>query len=117
MDGEERRVADLLDEPRLRRRQLHLEGRVVEGLDADLVGERLTALLTGVVVGGADDSVELVRVVRGELGRDRSLPRVLEILCGDRVAVRPLSVGAEVEGDGLSILARLPALREARHRR
>jgi hypothetical protein len=116
VDGQERRVAHLLDEPGLRRRQQHLEGRVVESLDADLVGERLAVLLAGVVVGGADDPVKLVRVVRGQLGGDRPLPGVLEVLGRDRVAVRPLPVGAEVERDGLPILAHVPALRQARHR-
>ena len=117
MDRQERGVADLLDEPGLRRRELDLEGRVVESLDPDLVGKRVAALLAGVVVGGADDPVELVRVVGGELGRDRPLPRIFEVLRGDRVAVRPLPVRAEVERHGLSVLAHVPALGEAGHGR
>ena len=57
-----------------------------------------------------DDAVELVRVVGAELGRDRPLPRVLEVLRGDRVAVRPLEPVAEVIRDGLAVVARLEAL-------
>ena len=94
--GEERRVRGLLDEPRLRGGQLDLQRLVVDRVDPDLLGERVAALLAAVVVLRADDAVELVGVVGGELGRDRPLPRVLEVLGGDRVAVRPRPVGPEV---------------------
>jgi hypothetical protein len=115
VDGEERVVRRLLDEPRLRARQLHLERVVVERLDADLVGERLAlrlAALARVVLLRTLDAVELVRVVGGELGRERPLPRVLEVVRRDRVAVRPLAVLAQVVRDGRSVL--VPARREAR---
>ena len=67
VNGQEGVVAHLLHEPRLRGGQLHLEGPVVQSLDADRVAQRVAVLLAGVVVGGADDSVELVRVVGGQL--------------------------------------------------
>ena len=70
IDREERRVRRLLDEPRLRARQLDLEGRVVDGLDAHLVLQRVAVVLLGiaaVVLLRADDAVELVRVVGAEL--------------------------------------------------
>ena len=40
--------ADLLEEPRLRVRQLDLEGLVVERLDAHLVRQRVAVVLLGV---------------------------------------------------------------------
>ena len=95
------------------RRQLDLEGLVVERLHAHLVLQRVAVVLLGVaavVLLRPDDAVELVRVVGAELRRDGALPRVLEIVRGDRVAVRPLESVAEHVRDGLAVLARLEAL-------
>jgi hypothetical protein len=113
---QERVVAHLLHEPRLRGGQVDDERAVVGRLDADLVRERVAALLARVVVGCADDAVELVRVVGGEVGRDRPLPGPFEVLGGDGVAVRPLPVPTEMEGDGLPAVGHVPALGEARDR-
>ena len=83
----------LLDEPRLRGRQLDLEGLVVDCLHTHLVGERVAVVLlriAAVVLLRPDDAVELVGVVGPKLGRHGALPRVLEVVRGDRVAVCPL---------------------------
>ena len=89
VDRQEQVVRDLLDEPRLLRGQLDLERVVVDRRDRDLVAERVAVLLAAVVFGGALDPVELVGVVGRELGVERPLPRVLEVLRRHRVAVRP----------------------------
>ncbi len=94
----------LLHEPRLRRGELHLQGRVVERLDPDLVAHRGTARLARVVFGRADDPEELIRVVRREIRRDRALPGPFEVVRRDGVAVRPASVVPQVEGHGLAVL-------------
>ena len=95
--GEEGRVRRLGDEPRLRAGQLHLECVLVGRAHADLVAERSAVLLTRVVVGRADDPVELVGVAGGELRVENPLPGVLEICGGDRVTVRPLAVVTQVD--------------------
>ena len=92
-----------------------LTSRVVSsiGVHAHLVLERGAVVLLGiaaVVLLRADDAVELVRVVGAELRRDRALPRVLEVVGGDRIAVRPLEPVAEMIRDGLAVVARLEAL-------
>ena len=73
--------------------------------------QRVAVRLAGVVLLRADDAEELVRVVGRELGRDRPLPRVLEVVRGHRIAVRPAPVRAELERDGLAAVDSLPALR------
>ena len=100
VDREERVVRDLPEEPGLLRRQLHLERVVVHGGDGDLVGERRTVGLAAVVLRRALDAIELVRVVGRQLGAERPLPGVHEVLGGDRIAVRPRRVLVEVERDG-----------------
>ena len=85
-------------------------------LTPTLFFERVAVRLAGVVLLRADDAEELVRVVGRELGRDRPLPRVLEVARGHRIAVRPAPVRAELERDGLTAVAQLPALGQVRHR-
>ena len=63
--------------------------------------------LAAVVGLGALDPEELVRVVRAQLRRDRPQPRVDEVLGGDRLAVRPLAVVPQVEGDGRALESQL----------
>ena len=116
MHREERGVAHLLHEPGLCGGQVHLERARIDRLDPDLVAKRGAVLLASVVFGGADDSVELIRVVSGELGRDSPLPGPLEVLGRHRVTVGPLPIAPEVEGDSLAVLAHVPALRQAGHR-
>jgi hypothetical protein len=116
--GQERVVRGLLHEPRLRRRQLDLEGLVVDRGHADFVAQGGAVVLlrvTGGVLVRTDDAGELVRVVRSQLGRDGALPRVLEVTGHDRIAVRPLESIAKDEGDGLAVLARLEALGRGGH--
>src|SRR5512132_4515475 len=109
-------VRYLLQEPGLGRGELDLECGLVQRLDGDLVPEPRTVLRARVVVLRADDSVELVRVVGAELGRNRPLPRELEVLRGHRVAVCPFAVPTKVEGDGLAVRADVPTLGKARRR-
>ena len=113
--GEERVMGGLLDEPRLRRRQLDDQREVVRRGDADLVREGIAVLLARVVLLRAFDAVELIRVVRGQLGRQRPLPRIDEVARGDGIAVRPLAVLPQVERHGHAVGADIPALRQARH--
>ena len=106
VDGQERVVRHLLDEPRLRRGQRDLEAVLPDRLDPDLVLQRVAVRLARVaaVVGlGALDPVELVRVVRTELRRDRPQPREHVVRGGDRLAVRPLHGRVQLDVDDLAL--------------
>ena len=116
VDSQERVVCELLDEPWLRRRQRDLERAVIDRVDADVVGHRRAVGLAAVVLLCALNAVELVGVVGRELRRDRALPRPFVVLGRHGVAVRPLAVLAEGDGDGLAVLRDLPALGEVRDR-
>jgi hypothetical protein len=64
---QENMVRGLLDEPRLDGRESHSQRPVVDGLDADLVAERIAVLLALVVLGRALDPEQLVAVVTRQL--------------------------------------------------
>ena len=58
--------------------------------------------------------VEHIGIGRGRLGLDRTLDAVLDILGGDRLAVTPDGVLAQLEGPGQPILGNRPALGQFR---
>ena len=99
----------LLDEPGLRRGELNPERAGVQRPDADPIAEGGTILRALVVLLRADDSEELVGVVGAELGRERPLPRVREVLGRDEVSVRPAAVRPEMERDRPAVPAEIPA--------
>ncbi len=96
----------LLDEPRLRRGERHLEAVLADRLDADLVLQRVAVRLAGVAAVVrlcACDAVELVRVVRTELRRDRPQPRPDVVGRGDGLTVRPLDGRVQLDVDDLPL--------------
>src|SRR5213078_96937 len=102
---------ELLDEPGLRGWERDAELVLSESLDSDLGLERVAVGLGGIAAFVrlcALDAEELVRVVRGELRRDRPLPRPDVVLGRHGLPVRPPDVVTQVEND-VSTLDR-PAL-------
>ena len=86
---------------------LHLERRVVDRLDRDLV--HVLQLAGAVVLGALDGRVE-GRGVGGELGIDGPLPRELVVLRRDGRAIRPLAGGIQLEGPGQPVFGDVEAL-------
>ena len=65
---------------------------------------------------GVDEHVEHRRVVGGQGAREHAADRIGKILRGDRLAVGPAGVGAQVEGVGEAVGRHVPALGDAGHR-
>jgi hypothetical protein len=85
--------------------QRELDGAGIGSLEAGL---RKIVELALVVVLGAHDVPEHVGVFRAERRRDHALVALDEIVGRDRVAVRPLGIGAEVEGVDETVGGDLP---------
>src|SRR5581483_11168823 len=114
VDGQERGVRQLLDEPGLRRGQRDDQLVLADRLDADLVAKRVAVRLrrvARVVRLGSLDPAELVRVVGAQLRRDRAEPRVDVVLCGRRGTVLPADLRVQVQRHGAALDG--PALRGA----
>ena len=92
-------------------RERHRIG-IGRGLDAARDG-RERALVVGLGVG---QHVEHGRVIGAQRRREHAPDRAREVLGGDRLAVRPAGVGAEMEGVGEGVGRHLPAFRHARDR-
>jgi hypothetical protein len=85
--------------------EAHLQGAVVEGLDAHLSEVLDGSLVIGLAVLQAE---EQVGVAAGEVGSEGAVPAGDEVARDDGVAVGPLGVGAQVEGDGQLVGRDLP---------
>jgi len=108
-----RRVVQQAEEVGGRRLQTHLQRLVVDRQDAELVGWQLA----GDHGLGVDDRVEDLRVLRagGRVGRAPQAED--EVVRGDRIAVGPAGVGADVEGVDRAVVADVPGLSRARDHR
>ena len=111
VDRERRLVREQHQEVGRRAREMDFERLVVDGLDADVI--RTAALR--VVFFAALDGEEHVGILRGEFRTHEALPRELEVLCCDRVAIRPLVV-PQMERVRQSIVGDVPAFRGCRDR-
>ena len=94
-------------------RERKLEGVRIDGLEADL-GEILQ-LAVVVVLRAGDVVVEHVGILRRERGREHALVSLDEIVGGERIAIGPLGVLAQVKRVDESIGRDVPTLGDARH--
>ena len=113
--GEEHVVGEQVREPGLGLPERDADRPLVERLDPDPVAEALAVALARVVGKRALDPVHDVGVASCELRVELALPRVLEVLGGDRPAVRPASSVAQKDRVDLSAAADRPARRQVGH--
>ena len=110
------------------------EGVFIRGFDTDGFGESLPGLFPQLLWGlargvlvvsrqlvsappeeilGALDVIEQHRVVGGHVGQQRAAPGVDEVFGGDRIAVAPSGVGADLERVGQAVIADRPGFGDA----